>query len=48
MAARIAGSRYAELPGIGHLQNLEAPDEFDALVLGFLADTEAASRRVLH
>ena len=48
MAARIAGSRYAELPGIGHLMNLEAPDEFDALVLGFLADTEAASRRVLH
>ena len=39
MAARIAGSRYAELPGIGHLMNLEAPDEFDALVLGFLADT---------
>jgi len=48
MAARIAGSRYAELPGIGHLMNLEAPDEFDALVLGFLADTEAAARRVLH
>ena len=48
MAARIAGSRYAELPGIGHLMNLEAPDEFDALVLSFLADTEAASRRVLH
>ena len=48
MAARIAGSRYAELPGIGHLQNLEAPDEFDALVLGFLADTAAAARRTLH
>jgi 3-oxoadipate enol-lactonase len=47
MAARIAGSRYAELPGIGHLMNLEAPDEFDALVLGFLADT-APARRVLH
>jgi 3-oxoadipate enol-lactonase len=47
MAERIAGSRYAELPGIGHLMNLEAPDEFDALVLGFLADT-ATARRVLH
>ena len=47
MAERIAGSRYAELPGIGHLMNLEAPDEFDALVLGFLADT-AAARRTLH
>ena len=47
MAERIAGSRYAELPGIGHLMNLEAPDEFDALVLGFLAET-AAARRTLH
>jgi 3-oxoadipate enol-lactonase len=37
MAAAIAGSDYAEMPGIGHLMNLEAPDEFDALVLSFLA-----------
>ena len=37
MAAAIAGSDYAEMPGIGHLMNLEAPDEFDALVLNFLA-----------
>ena len=36
MAASIAQARYAELPGIGHLMNLEAPDEFDALLLGFL------------
>jgi len=48
MAAQIAGSRYAELPGIGHLQNLEAPDEFDALVLGFLADTAGKARPTLH
>jgi 3-oxoadipate enol-lactonase len=48
MAGQIAGSRYAELPGIGHLQNLEAPDEFDALVLGFLADTAGQARRTLH
>ena len=47
MAERIADSHYAELRGIGHLMNLEAPDEFDALVLGFLADT-AAARRTLH
>jgi len=37
MAAAIAGSDYAEMPGIGHLMNLEAPQEFDALVLNFLA-----------
>ncbi len=37
MAAAIAGSTHAELKGIGHLQNLEAPDDFDGLVLNFLA-----------
>jgi 3-oxoadipate enol-lactonase len=37
MATAISGSDYAEMPGIGHLMNLEAPDEFDALVLNFLA-----------
>jgi 3-oxoadipate enol-lactonase len=43
MAAAIAGSTYLELHGIGHLQNLEAPDEFDAALLNFLA-----LPRVLH
>ncbi|RYX95463.1 MAG: alpha/beta fold hydrolase [Comamonadaceae bacterium] len=43
MQAAIAGSDYAEMPGIGHLMNLEAPEEFDALVLSFLAQT-----RFLH
>ena len=38
MAGQIAGSRYVELPGIGHLMNLEAPDEFDGLLLDFLAE----------
>jgi pimeloyl-ACP methyl ester carboxylesterase len=47
MADRIAGSRCAVLPGVGHLQNLEDPDAFDALVLDFLAST-AAVRRTLH
>jgi len=37
MAEGIANSTYIEMRGIGHLQNLEAPDDFDALVLNFLA-----------
>ncbi len=37
MARAIAGSSYLELPGVGHLPHLEAPDDFDGLVLNFLA-----------
>ena len=37
MAGAIAGSTFIEMKGIGHLQNLEAPEEFDAQVLNFLA-----------
>lgn len=44
MAEAIAGSTYFEMKGVGHLQNLEAPDDFDALVLNFLALPE----RLLH
>jgi 3-oxoadipate enol-lactonase len=44
MAQAIAGSTYLELPGIGHLQPLEAPDEFDAAILSFLA----LPRQLLH
>ena len=36
MAGKIQGSRWVQMPGIGHWQNLEAPDAFDALVLDFL------------
>jgi pimeloyl-ACP methyl ester carboxylesterase len=36
MAQAIAGSTYIELAGVGHLANLEAPDEFDAVLLNFL------------
>ncbi len=36
MAAEIPRSTYLEMRGVGHLQNLEAPDDFDALVLNFL------------
>lgn len=37
MAAAIARSTYLQLSGVGHLQNLEAPEEFDSLLLNFLA-----------
>ena len=39
MAQRIAGSRYVEFSGIGHLMNLEAPDEFDQTLIEFLRET---------
>jgi len=37
MAKAIPHSTYFEMRGIGHLQNLEAPDDFDGMVLNFLA-----------
>ncbi|MDB5940747.1 MAG: beta-ketoadipate enol-lactone hydrolase (3-oxoadipate enol-lactonase)-like protein [Ramlibacter sp.] len=43
MAGAIPGSSYLEMAGIGHLQNLEAPDDFDGLLLNFLS-----LPRVLH
>jgi 3-oxoadipate enol-lactonase len=36
MADSIPKSSYLEMKGIGHLQNLEAPEEFDGLLLNFL------------
>ena len=36
MAGQILGSRWVQMPGIGHWQHLEAPDAFDAVVLDFL------------
>ena len=36
MAQAIPGSTYLEMKGIGHLMNLEAPDEFDGMLLNFL------------
>ncbi|MGV3493747.1 MAG: alpha/beta fold hydrolase [Ramlibacter sp.] len=44
MAGAIANSTYIEMKGIGHLQNLEAPEDFDGLLLNFLALPE----RLLH
>jgi len=37
MADAIPDATYLEMKGIGHLQNLEAPDDFDGLLLNFLA-----------
>jgi len=36
MAAAIAGARFVELAGVGHLSNLEAPDAFNRAVLEHL------------
>lgn len=38
IAARIPGARLEILPGAGHVSNLEAPEAFDKLLLGFLGD----------
>ena len=44
MAEQIPRSTFIEMRGIGHLQNLEAPDEFDGFLLNFLA----MPRELLH
>ena len=44
MSQAIIGSTFFEMRGIGHLQNLEAPEEFDAAILNFLA----LPRQLLH
>jgi pimeloyl-ACP methyl ester carboxylesterase len=36
LARRIPGAELRELPGRGHVLNLEAPEEFNGVVLGFL------------
>ena len=37
MAGAIPHATYLEMKGIGHLMQLEAPDDFDGLVMNFLA-----------
>jgi pimeloyl-ACP methyl ester carboxylesterase len=36
MAARLAQARVVQIPGAGHLSNLENPDAFTAALMGFL------------
>ncbi|MCR0983242.1 alpha/beta fold hydrolase [Roseomonas populi] len=36
MAGKIPGAEYRCMAGIGHLPNIEAPEEFDAIILNFL------------
>ena len=35
---RVPGARKITLPGVGHMANMEAPEQFNREVLGFLAD----------
>lgn len=37
IADQITDARQVVLPGIGHMSNMEAPERFNAVVLGFLA-----------
>jgi 3-oxoadipate enol-lactonase len=46
MAAKIPGSRYVCLPGLGHLLNLEGPGAFDAAILDFLREVLASKTSV--
>ncbi|AOS81464.1 MULTISPECIES: alpha/beta fold hydrolase [Hydrogenophaga] len=48
MAEAIPNARYAELKGIGHLMNLEAPEDFDGLLLDFLAEPAPSPASDLH
>ena len=41
MAAKIPGARYACLPGIGHMPNLEKPRAYDAAIMDFLREALA-------
>lgn len=38
MGKQIPGARRATIPGTGHMLNMEAPDEFNKIVLDFLLD----------
>jgi len=48
MAQTIPHAQYVELPGVGHLMNLEAPDAFDRLLLDFLRKPAPSRNKGLH
>jgi len=43
MASYVPGSVYVELEGVGHLANLERPDEFNAVLWDFLMESHDIS-----
>jgi 3-oxoadipate enol-lactonase len=43
MASYVPGSIYVELEGVGHLANLERPEEFNAVLWDFLMDSHDIS-----
>jgi pimeloyl-ACP methyl ester carboxylesterase len=38
MTERIPGAKKIVMSGVGHMSNIEAPDRFNEIVLGFLAE----------
>lgn len=45
MAERIAGARYFEVPGVGHMSPLEAPRRFNEILENALSRAAPSSRR---
>jgi len=43
MVGAITGATFVEIPGAGHLAHLEAPDQFERVLLSFLASCLAAN-----
>ncbi|MCM0021200.1 MAG: alpha/beta hydrolase, partial [Tagaea sp.] len=44
MASKILGAKFAALPGVGHLGNIEDPAAFDAAVCAFVEEVEHGHR----
>jgi pimeloyl-ACP methyl ester carboxylesterase len=38
MTERIPGAKKIVMSGVGHMSNMEDPDRFNEIVLGFLAE----------